>query len=114
MFTVIDEIILDMIIRCPYSVVRIIESHLNKRFSVDNDPIIRGNFFRRIMERYRMHRIEHYVSHFDILVALNQTDAEDWSKFVKTKVICNMRKKLFLLDDILCKRVFQIYLRFGN
>lgn len=84
------EIILDMIIRCPYSVVRIIESHLNKRFSVDNDPIFRGNFFRRIMERYRMHRIEHYVSHFDILVALNQTDAEDWSKFVKTKVICNM------------------------
>ena len=37
-----------------------------------------------------MRQIERYVSHFDCLVALNQADADDWAKFVKTRVICNI------------------------
>ena len=84
------EIILDMVIRCPLPVVRIVESHINKSFSIDKDPIIRGNIFRSAFSWYRMRQIERYISHFDCLVALNQADADDWSKFVKTKVICNM------------------------
>lgn len=84
------EVILNIVKCCPFPVVRIVESHVNKRFSVDKDPIIRWNIFRRVAEWYRMRRIEQYISHFDCLVALNQADADDWAKYVKTKVICNM------------------------
>jgi glycosyltransferase involved in cell wall biosynthesis len=84
------EIILDMIVRCPRQIVRILESHLNKRFSVDNDPILRKNFFRKMMAWRKMRRLEMYISHFDCLVALNQTDADDWSKCVMTEIIANM------------------------
>ena len=84
------EIILDMVIRRPFPVVRIVESHINKSFSIDKDPIIRGSILRKAISWYRMRQIERYISHFDCLVALNQADADDWAKFVKTRVICNM------------------------
>ncbi len=84
------EYILEMAVRCPYPMVRIIESHMNKRFCVDKDPLLGRNVFRRLLAWKKIHRIEKYIRSFDYLVALNQADADDWSKFIKTKVITNM------------------------
>ncbi len=84
------EHILEMIVQCPIDFKRIIESHLNKRFSVDKDPILGRNLLRKIFAWRKIQRIEKFISRFDYLVALNDADADDWAKCVKTRVITNM------------------------
>jgi len=84
------EEILEMAIDSTHSMRRVVESHINKRFSVDKDPRIEKFSLQRISAWSKMRHIEKLVSHFDCLVALNQADADDWSKYVRTKVIYNM------------------------
>jgi glycosyltransferase involved in cell wall biosynthesis len=37
-----------------------------------------------------MHVLECNARHFDLLLALNENDADDWAKYVRTKVITNI------------------------
>lgn len=84
------EEILEMALNSPHRMVRLVESHLNKRFSVDKDPIIEKFSLHRIPAWTKMRRIEKYISRFDYMVVLNKGDADDWSKYIRTKVIYNM------------------------
>lgn len=82
--------ILEMALNSSHSMVRLVESHLNKRFSVDKDPRIKKLSLRRISAWIKMQHIEKLISRFDCMVVLNQGDAEDWSKYIRTKVIFNL------------------------
>ncbi len=84
------EEILEMALNSPHCMVRLVESHLNKRFSVDKDPRIKRFSLRRISAWIKMRHVEKLISRFDCMVVLNQGDADDWSKYIRTKVIYNM------------------------
>jgi len=84
------EEILEMALNSPHRMVRVVESHTNKRFSVDKDPRISKFSLHIISAWIKMRHIEKLISRFDCMVALNQADADDWSKYIRTKVIYNM------------------------
>ena len=75
---------------CPVDCVRILESHVDKRFLLFNDPMAKHNMVTRLRLLYESWGVNHYAKKFDILVALTQKDAENWSNLVKTTVITNM------------------------
>ena len=84
------EEILEMALNSPLSMIRVVESHLNLRFSLDKDPRIEKYSLHRIYAWIKKQRIAKLISRFDYMVVLNQGDADDWSKYIRTKVIYNM------------------------
>ena len=82
--------ILSLIDTCPIDYKKILESHIDKCYIHSNDPFHRWTMARRLRSYYDMAYLNHITGKFDLLVALNQKDANDWSKFLKTRVIFNM------------------------
>ena len=81
---------LRVIVKCPYKSIRILESHVDKRFLLNNDPTTKKDIVTRLRLLYESWGVNHFSKKFDILVALNQQDADDWAKHLKTTVITNM------------------------
>lgn len=81
---------LRVIARCPTKSIRILESHVDKRFLLSNDPTTNKDLITRLRLLYESWGVNHYAKKFNILVALTQDDAENWSKYLKTTVITNM------------------------
>ena len=75
---------------CPVPYVRILESHIDKRYILNNDPLNRKSILRWIHTFYLMKMITRSARHFDLLVALNDEDMKDWPEYVKTIVISNV------------------------
>ena len=75
---------------CTSPYIRILESHIDKRFILDNDPLNQKSFLRWLHTKYQMHVINRKSRKFDLLVALMKEDATDWSRYVKTVVIRNV------------------------
>ena len=82
--------VLGLIVKCPVSCVRVLESHIDRRFILSNDPVNRRSFLRWAHMRYHMSLLTYRARKFDLLVALNHEDAKDWSHYLKTKVITNV------------------------
>ena len=82
--------ILSLINTCPINYKKVLESHIDKRYIHCNDPFQRWTLIKRLRSYHDMAYLNHITGKFDFLVALNQTDANDWSKYLKTKVIFNM------------------------
>jgi glycosyltransferase involved in cell wall biosynthesis len=82
--------ILSLILTCPTPFRKILESHIDKCYIHSNDPLNRWTLLRRLRSFCDMAYLNHQVCKFDILVAPNHKDAEDWSQFLKTRVIINM------------------------
>lgn len=75
---------------CKIPYVRILESHLDKRYMLNNDPSNRRNIFRWLHTFYLMKDLTRTVRHYDLLIALHDDDKKDWSKYVKTIIMPNM------------------------
>lgn len=92
---------------CASPYIRILESHIDKRFILNNDPLNQKNFLRWLHTRYQMHVINRKSRRFDLLVALMKEDAADWSKYVKSVVIRNVvhLNETGKLSDLKSKRV---------
>jgi glycosyltransferase involved in cell wall biosynthesis len=75
---------------CPVSYVRILESHIDKRYILNNDPLNRKSFLRWLHTSFLMKSITCSARLFDLLVTLNEEDTKDWSEYVKTTVISNV------------------------
>ena len=83
--------ILSMIVACPTPAALVLESHIDKRFILSNAPENQQTKLRWLHNIYHMTVIQRKVRHFDILVALSQTDAREWSRYIrKTKIITNV------------------------
>ena len=82
--------VLGLIVKCPVSCVRVLESHIDRRFILSNDPVNRRSLLRWAHMRYHMSLLTYRARKLDLLVALNQEDAKDWSRFLRTKVITNV------------------------
>lgn len=81
---------LRVIARCPTNCIRILESHVDKRFLLNNNPTTPKDIITRLRLFYESWGVNHYAPKFNLLVALSKSDAEDWAKLIKTTVITNM------------------------
>lgn len=88
--TTYHSYIISMISLCPTSFVKVLESHIDKRYIHSNDSNNKLKWKKLIHSYYDMHVLNKKASHFDILVALNQSDADDWSKYLRTRVVTNI------------------------
>ena len=75
---------------CSVSYVRILESHIDKRYILNNDPLNRKSFLRWLHTSFLMKSITRSARLFDLLVTLNKEDMKDWSEYLKTTVISNV------------------------
>lgn len=82
--------VLRMITNCPVKYVRVLESHIDRRFILSNDPVNKKSLLRWMHMLYDMYLVKKESRHCDLLVALNHEDASDWSHFLKTTVITNV------------------------
>ena len=82
--------ILSMIDACPVCFKKILESHIDKCYIHNNDPFIHWTISRRLRSNYDMAYLNYITRKFDILVALNESDATDWRRYLKSRVILNM------------------------
>ena len=88
--TTYEKNIIRAVAKCPFSCKRLIESHIDKRYVLSNYSLYIRHFLRNIHTMWKSQSIEKNVRQFDILIALNQADADEWSPYVNTKVITNM------------------------
>lgn len=72
----------------PY--VRLLESHIHKRFILTNDPLNQKSLLRWLHTFFQMKLINRKARLFDLLVALEEGDANEWGKYVKTRVVPNV------------------------
>ncbi|SHK54241.1 glycosyltransferase [Xylanibacter ruminicola] len=82
--------ILSAIAKCPHPFVRIIESHIDKRYLFEGLCNTRKSVLKRINHYIQRQKLKRIISKYDLLVALNKEDTLDWSGFIKTKVLLNV------------------------
>lgn len=82
--------ICSLVVKCPFPVVRIAESHVDMRYQMEHATLNRHSFLRKVHVWNDMRIISKRIKHYNLLVALNHPDAEDWSRYVKTIVIKNV------------------------
>ena len=82
--------ILSAIANCPHPFVRIIESHIDKRYLFEGVRSTRKSVLNRINLYIQRQKLKRIVSKYDLLVALNIEDTSDWYGFVNTKVLLNV------------------------
>lgn len=75
---------------CSVPYVRILESHIGKRYILNNNPDDRKCVLRWLHTSFLMNSITRSARHYDLLVSLIDEDMKEWSKFVKTAVISNV------------------------
>ena len=82
--------IMNMIASCPYKFAKVLESHIDKRFVHNNDPVNLNKWATRLRSIYDMYVLNRVSCNFDVVVALNDRDADDWSTKLRTIVIPNI------------------------
>lgn len=82
--------IMSLINSCSGHFKKILESHIDKRNIHCNDPDNKKNFRKWIQSIYDMEYLNFRACKFDILVSLHQKDADEWSKYLRTRVITNV------------------------
>lgn len=82
--------IMKLIDNCPTNFVKVLESHIDKRYIHCYDPYNHESFIKWLRSNYHMRVLNHKAGKFDILIALHARDAEEWSHYLKTRVITNI------------------------
>lgn len=82
--------VLSVVSKCPLAVIRIAESHVDMRYQMEHSTYNRKSILRRIHVWNDMRIVRKRMRYYNLLVALNQADAKDWSKYVRTVVITNV------------------------
>lgn len=75
---------------CSCKYIRVLESHIDKRYILNHDPINRKSLLRWLHTLSQMKTLNRESQKFDLLVALVKEDADDWSKYVRTMIIPNV------------------------
>ena len=82
--------LLSAILSCKVPFVRVLESHIDRRYILSNNPINKTNFLHWLRTWFEMRGLLSKSSCFDVLVALNRNDAQDWSRYLKSVIIENL------------------------
>ncbi len=79
-----------LIVNCPFACAKVMESHIDRRFIMGNNPLSHRSVFQHLLGIFDMHKLTRNARKFDMLVTLNEADAKDWSDYTKTIVITNI------------------------
>ena len=82
--------ILSVIASCKIPFVRVLESHIDRRYIHSNDPINKTSYLHWLRTWFEMRSLLAKSSSFDVLVALSRDDASDWSAYLNTVIIDNI------------------------
>ena len=82
--------LLTLINSSPIHFKKVLESHIDIRYLHSNDPQTKKNLIKRIRSIHNMNNLNREARSFDILVTLDDKDAVDWSKYLRTRVITNV------------------------
>lgn len=82
--------LLTLINSSPIHFKKVLESHIDIRYLHSNDPQTKKNLIKRIRSIHNKNVINREARSFDILVTLDDKDAVDWSKYLRTQVIINV------------------------
>lgn len=82
--------LLKLVAQCPTPMVKLMESHIDRRFILSNDPINRKSWLRWLHMVKDMRTVVTCARKCNLLIALNHSDAEDWGQFLPTTVISNV------------------------
>lgn len=82
--------ILSVIASCKIPFVRVLESHIDRRYIHSNDPINKTSYLHWLRTWFEMRSLLSKSSSFDVLVALSRDDASDWSAYLNTVIIDNI------------------------
>ena len=88
--TTYHSYMVSMIGKCPYKFAKVVESHIDKRFIHSIDSGNYQSWSNKIHGDHDMRVLLKNVSLFDVLVALQKHDANDWAGYVHTCVIPNV------------------------
>ena len=88
--TTYHSYLVSMIGSCPIPFKKVLESHIDKRYIHSNDPANYLSCKKLLHSFYDMFVLVSYSKRYNLLVALNESDADDWSKYLKTKIISNI------------------------
>lgn len=88
--TTFHSYLVSMIGSCSTPFKKLLESHIDKCYIHCNDSNNYIKWTKLLHSFYDMHVLECNARHFDLLLALNENDADDWAKYVRTKVITNI------------------------
>ena len=82
--------LLSAISSCKVPFIRVLESHIDRRYILSNNPLNKTNFLHWLRTWFEMRGLLSKSSCFDVLVALNRNDAQDWSGYLKSVIIENL------------------------
>lgn len=82
--------ILSVIASCKIPFVKVLESHIDKRYIHSNDPLNKTSYLHWLRTWFEMRSLMSKSSCFDVLVALSKDDASDWSTYLNTVIIDNL------------------------
>ncbi len=82
--------IISMIDACQVEFVKILESHIDRRYIHNNDPHNIEKWTTWLRSLWDMRVLNQKSRKFDIVVTLNEQDAHEWSRILKTKIIPNI------------------------
>lgn len=79
-----------LVAKCPIRTIRIAESHVDLRYQKVHSTFGNTNILRKLRVCYDIWGIRNNIRQYDLLIALNKADANDWSRYVNTRVITNV------------------------
>ncbi len=82
--------LLKIVIKCPFKCIRLLESHIDRRFLFNKNSTSRNWIIKTISPTIKNWHLSYYAKKFNLLISLNKDDAMDWSKYINVKVIYNM------------------------
>lgn len=82
--------VLSLVVQCPVKFVKVLESHIGLRYILNNDSDNRKNFIHWLVTIQKKHLLIKNAKKCDVIVALNKTDSDDWSRYLKSTIIPNM------------------------
>lgn len=82
--------ILNSIAFCPQSFIRILESHIDKRYLFSENYVKSKSILKRVSLFYGMFKLKRILPKFDVLITLNKQDSVDWPATIRTKQILNV------------------------
>lgn len=81
--------IVTAIAKSKYNFVKVLESHIDRRY-LYGYKTLNKKWYNRLRELYESYILKRAATKFNVLVALNQDDADDWGRYLDTRIILNM------------------------
>lgn len=82
--------IVSAVAKCKLNYSKVLESHIDRRYLYGCKAINKRKWYNRLNDVYESITLKKAAKKYDVLVALNQPDADDWGRYLDTRIILNI------------------------